>query len=305
MDTAPASVPSAAAFPTPCINPGDLALRLGMPAMPLVLDVRRQPRFDASDRIVSCAVRCAPEDVPAFAAAHAPGEAYVYCVYGHGVSHEAVAALNAAGWRASYLAGGIEGGEPGVDCADDIAAWRARPVPTIRKRPDLGVTGERASRWVTRERPKIDRVACPWLVRRFIDSRAEFHYVSAAAVFDRARDLGAVAYDIPGAPISHEGQQCSFDALLQAFDLRDEALDVLARIVRGADTDQLALAAESAGLLALSQGLSFLHADDDHAMLEAAMPLYDALYAFCRLRVRGVATTHSWQPPAPQPGGRP
>ena len=153
----------------------------------------------------------------------------------------------------------------------------------MQKRPDLGVTGERQSRWITRERPKIDRIACPWLVRRFIDPQAEFFYVPAREVLNQAKRLGAVAYDVPDAPITHDGDQCSFDALLKAFGLAEPALLALAVIVRGADTDRLGLAPQSAGLLAISQGLSALHTDD-HVMLATAMPLYDALYAWCRNR---------------------
>ena len=141
------------------------------------------------------------------------------------------------------------------------------------KRPDWGVTGEQPSRWITRERPKIDRIACPWLIRRFIDTRAEFFYVPTSQVLAQAKERGAVAYDIPGAPVSHVGELCSFDALLLGFDLTDAALHLLATIVRGADTDRLDLSPQSAGLLAFSLGLSRLHAHDDHAMLEAAMPL--------------------------------
>ncbi|MGH8803630.1 MAG: chromate resistance protein ChrB domain-containing protein [Polaromonas sp.] len=149
------------------------------------------------------------------------------------------------------------------------------------KRPDWGVTGEQASRWITRERPKIDRIACPWLIRRFIDPRAEFFYVPTPQVFDEARRLAAVAYDIPGAPVSHEGELCSFDALLRAFELVDPALDLLATIVRGADTDRLDLAPQAAGLYAISLGLSH-NFSDDHEMLRYGMVIYDALYAWCR-----------------------
>ena len=151
----------------------------------------------------------------------------------------------------------------------------------LRKLAALGVPEQLPSRWITRARPKIDRIAVPWLVRRFIDSSAQFFYVAPAQVFDEAKRLNAVAYDIPGAPISHEGELCSFDSVLRAFDLQEPGLVALARIVRGADTDRLDLAPQSAGLLAVSLGLSWLHADD-HAMLEAAMPVYDALHAWCR-----------------------
>ncbi|MEO7887137.1 MAG: chromate resistance protein ChrB domain-containing protein, partial [Polaromonas sp.] len=246
-----------------------------------------------SPHLLAAARRCAPEDVAAFAASQSPREVVVYCVYGHNVSADATATLRAAGWNAYALAGGIEGGEDGVDAPQDIAQWRARRPLILTKRSDWGVTGEQPSRWITRERPKIDRIACPWLVRRFIDPRAEFLYVPAPQVLDEAKRLGAVAYDIPGAPVSHEGELCSFDTLLKAFELVDSALNVLARIVRGADTDRLELAPQSAGLLAFSLGLSRLHAYDDHAMLEAAMPLYDALYAWCR---DAQGEPHSWKP---------
>ena len=266
---------------------------MGRADAPLLLDVRREEKFLESLRMLAGARRCAPEDVAAFAASHPAGEVVVYCVYGHNVSADATAALRAAGWDAFSLAGGIEGGEDGADTPEDIAQWRACPPLTVAKRPDWGVTGESASRWITRERPKIDRIACPWLIRRFIDARAEFFYVPTPQVFDEARRLGAVAYDIPGAPVSHDGELCSFDTLLRAFGLTDPALATLARIVRGADTDRLELAPQSAGLLALSLGLSRLYPEDDHAMLEAALPLYDALYAWCR---SAQGEPHSWKP---------
>lgn len=167
---------------------------------------------------------------------------------------------------------------------------------SIAKRADWGVTGEQPSRWITRERPKIDRIACPWLIRRFIDPRAAFFYVPTNQVLAQAKERGAVAYDIPGAPVSHVGDLCSFDALLLGFDLHDAALDLLATIVRGADTDRLDLSPQSAGLLAFSLGLSGLNATDDHAMLEVAMPLYDALYAWCRDRVAAKDEPHNWKP---------
>lgn len=274
------------------VSRGELAARLGRPDAPLLLDVRRTPRFQQSDRLVAGARHCPPEQVQAFAGAETPRDTIVYCVHGHEVSRTAAQTLREAGWPARYLAGGLEGGEDGVDAAGDIARWRAEPLPLIRKRPDLGVTGERPSRWITRARPKIDRVACPWLVLRFIDPRAEFFYVPAERVFEEAARLGAVPYDIEGAPISHAWERCSFDALVAAFELRDAALDALAAIVRGADTDRLSLAPQAAGLLAVSLGLSAQHADDDHAMLRAALPVYDALHAWCAT-ARG--ETHQWQ----------
>ncbi len=300
MDTAaPQSSSSAISSHFSPLQPAKFSALLGRAGTPLILDVRREAKFAASDRIVCGAVRVQPENVEAFARQHPPHEALVYCVYGHNVSNDAAAALRAAGWKASILAGGIEGGEEGVDAPQAIAQWRAQAVPTIAKRPDLGVTGDAASRWITRAQPKIDRIACPWLIRRFIDPRAEIFYVPTTEVFTEAERLNAVAYDIPGAPISHTGERgelCSFDALLAAFDLHHAALDMLARIVRGADTDRLELAAQSAGLLALSLGLSRLHADDDQAMLAAAMPMYDALYAWCCDKALAQDEAHSWKP---------
>ena len=282
------------------ISPDVLAARRGHADAPLLLDVRREAKFFQSPRMLTGALRCKPEDVAAFAASQPPCEVLVYCVYGHKVSEEAVAVLRAAGWKASALAGGFERGEDGVDSASNIKNWRLTPLVTMRKRPDWGVTGEQPSRWITRSRPKIDRIACPWLIRRFIDPRAEFFYVPTTQVFSEAARLNAVAYDIPGAPVSHEGEWCSFDVLLRAFEIEDAAVDRLARIVQGADTDHLALEPQCAGLLAMSLGLSRLHTDD-HAMLEAAMPLYDALYAWCASEARAVCQgtkpeTHNWKP---------
>lgn len=284
-------------FSSNSVTPQELVARMGCAGAPLLLDVRREAKFLQSSHLLAGAQRCAPEDIATFAASqlslHPSREVLVYCVYGHDVSADAVAALRAAGWNARKLAGGFEGGEDGVDRPQDITEWRAHRPPTMRKRPDWGVTGTQASRWITRERPKIDRVACPWLIRRFIDPHAEFFYVPTPRVFEEAARLGAVAYDILGAPVSHEGALCSFDTLLRAFELSDPALETLARIVRGADTDQLELAPQSAGLLAISLGLSQLHANDDHAMLEAAMPLYDAFYAWCR---SAQDEPHNWKP---------
>jgi len=150
-------------------------------------------------------------------------------------------------------------------------------------------------KWITRERPKIDRIACPWLVLRFIDSAPQFLYVPAAEVFETARRTGAVPYDIPGAQLSHVGDRCSFDAFLERYCLHDPALTALATIVRGADTSRLDLAPQSAGLYAISLGLSHNFADD-HEMLRHGLVIYDALYAWCR-SCRG--ESHKWPPQIP------
>jgi hypothetical protein len=210
-------------------------------------------------------------------------------VHGHELSQGAVQQLRAAGWDARCLAGGIDGGEPSVDDAAQVAAWRAEPLPLMKLSPDLDVGATIPSHWITRERPKIDRVACPWLIRRFIDRDAQFFYAPAAEVLARAETEHAVAFDLPGAPISHEGEHCSFDALLRAFDLNLPGLDRLARTVCGADTNRPDLAPAAACLLAVSLGMSRLHADNDHTML----PVYDALYAWCLDQASGRTESHN------------
>ncbi len=150
-------------------------------------------------------------------------------------------------------------------------------------------------KWITRERPKIDRIACPWLVERFIDPSPEFLYVPAGEVLDEAQRRGAIPYDIPGVELSHDGDLCSFDAFLKKYDLTDPALDTLAAIVRGADTSRLDLTRESGGLYAISLGLS-RNFVDDHEMLRYGMVMYDALYAWCK---HCQAETHNWPPAMP------
>ena len=149
-------------------------------------------------------------------------------------------------------------------------------------------------KWVTRERPKIDRIACPWLVARFIDPDAEFLYVPAADVLKVAQETGAIPYDIPGVEYGHAGELCSFDAFIRIHQLVDPALDELALIVRGADTARLDLAPQCAGLLAHSLGLSALF-PDDHEMLRHGMAMYDAYFAWIK-QARG--ETHSWNDPS-------
>ncbi|MGO4125260.1 chromate resistance protein ChrB domain-containing protein [Inquilinus sp. YAF38] len=147
-------------------------------------------------------------------------------------------------------------------------------------------------KWVTREHPKIDRIACPWLVARFIDEAPEFLYVPPERVLDTARETGAIPYDVPDVELSHVGEQCSFDAFLEKYRLDDPALRQLAVIVRGADTSRHDLTPQSAGLFAISLGLS-ANFPDDHEMLKHGLVVYDALYTWCR---NLQAETHSWKP---------
>ena len=147
-------------------------------------------------------------------------------------------------------------------------------------------------KWVTRERPKIDRIACPWLIARFIDDEPEFLYVPPSEVLATAARTGAVPYDIPGIEMTHVGELCSFDAFLSKYELTDPALKQLAVIVRGADTSRLDLTPQSPGLYALSLGLSQTF-PDDHEMLGHGMVMYDALYAWCK---SCQSETHAWPP---------
>lgn len=147
-------------------------------------------------------------------------------------------------------------------------------------------------KWITRERPKIDRIACPWLIKNFIDKDAEFIYVPKETVFDKANRLNAIPYDIPGAEYSHYGGECTFDFIIKKHQLNDPALDQLALIVRGADTDRFELAQQSAGLWAISAGLSY-NFKNDHEMLAIGIKLYDALYSWARYVQN---EKHTWNP---------
>lgn len=252
------------------------ALAGGQP--PLLIDVRRPPAFRAAPDMAAGALRRDPGAVAAWAKT-LPRTASVvtYCVHGHEVSQGVAQALRESGISARYLEGGLEEG------------WKAAAGELLSK------PKEAASRWITRERPKIDRIACPWLIARFIDPEAEFLYVPPKEVLRIAEEKDAVPYDIPDVHFSHDGALCSFDAFLRTYRLTgDPALTQLAIIVRGADTARLELAPQAAGLLAVSLGLS-RNFKDDHEMLKHGMVVYDALYAWCK---EGQDETHTWNPDA-------
>jgi rhodanese-related sulfurtransferase len=231
---------------------------------PIVIDVRRRPAFSASREMIGGALRRDPEQLAGWAKSlPSAGSVVVYCVHGHEVSKNAAAALAAAGVQARYLEGGLEEG------------WKAIEGPLDAKPADA------STRWVTRERPKIDRIACPWLIARFVDPDAEFLYVPAKDVQQAAKEKQAIAYDVKDVHFGHDGDRCSFDAFVRHYRLADPALDRLATIVRAADTSRLHLAPEAPGLLAISSGLSRNFADDQE-MLRHGMVMYDALYAWCK-----------------------
>ena len=254
----------------------ELLQKLGSTHAPLVIDVRRRPAFLESPVVLAGALRRDPADVDSWRKSlPAASEIVVYCVHGGEVSQAVAASLNAAGMKAHLLEDGIEG-------------WAAAGAPLDSKPRGA------STRWVTRERPKIDRIACPWLIRRFIDPDAQFLYVPAKEVLETARARDAVPYDIPGVHFTHEGDLCSFDAFLKHYRLRDPALGQLALIVRGADTARLELADQAPGLAAISLGLSRNFADD-HEMLGHGMVVYDALYTWCK---EGKEEVHTWNPQA-------
>ncbi len=245
------------------ISAKNLYRSIGSAASPVVIDVRPPDAFERDDALIAGAIRRHPEEVELWRDKLPTGRSVVaYGVRGQQVSQGVAGALAAAGVEARYLEGGI-------------SAWRELGLPTRRR------IGAEPGKWVTRERPKVDRIACPWLIRRFIDPEAEFLYVPNAQVREIAARTGAVPYDIDGAEFGHVGDQCSFDAFIRIFGIADAALDRLAVIVRGADTGTPELSPQSPGLVALSQGLSATFADD-HEMLKHGMVIYDALYAWCR-----------------------
>ena len=247
------------------VSSHDLYARLGTAAAPLLVDVRRQDTFNADDRLIIGAFHVAPDNVERWGKDLSGDRPVVaYCLHGHEVSQGAAAALRESGIQAAYLEGGI-------------AAWKERQLPTRRKR------GVAEHKWVTREHPKIDRIACPWLISRFVDPNAEFIYVPPNDVAKVAEQVGGTPYDIKGADYGHGGDHCSFDAIIRIYDIHDQPIDHLATIVRGADTSRPDLTPQCEGLLAISYGLSS-NFPNDHEMLEHGLVMYDALYTWCRLQ---------------------
>ncbi len=201
------------------------------------------------------------------------------CRYGHNLSQMVAADLRQRGIPAQVAGGRLSGLERGG-------------LPLLAKAALERFAPKSPSLWVTRRRPKIDRVACPWLIRRFIDPQARILYVDPPEVKNVARDTGAIPFDIEGIEISHEGERCSFDTMLKLFGLEgDPHLARVALIVRGADTARYDLAPEAAGLHAVSLGLSALAGDDDHGMIERGFTVYDALLAWSR---HAAEERHNW-----------
>lgn len=260
------------------VSPEHLLALLGQSTWPCIVDVRRE---GSGNERLPAAVRRDHRHASEWAAEFRnKRRVIVYCAHGEQLSRSAVTMLRAEGIDAACLLGGID-------------AWRLAEGPVLGgplAPPDPPPTG----RWVTRERPKIDRIACPWLIRRFIDANASIHFVEASMVEAIAREIEGVPFDVPNVEFSHDGELCSFDAFIARYGIADPVLDRLAVIVRGADTGRLDLAPQCAGLLATSLGLSATCEDDDD-MLRRGFVVYDALYGWLRCAAE---ETHGWLQPA-------
>lgn len=251
------------------ISPDKLARLIGVPHCPALIDVRTDDDYDADPRFAPSALRRPAGSVSDWASEFVGRPAVIIDKSGEHVSEGVAAWLRHAGaTSADVLAGGH-------------AAWvgAGGPLVPAAKVPPRDALGRTI--WVTRARPKIDRIAYPWLIRRFVDPSAVFLFVAPAEASTVAERFGGAAFDIEGAFWSHRGERCTFDTMLDEWGLAMEPLQRLAVIVRGADTARLDLAPEAAGLLAASLGFSRMYADDLE-QLEAAMALYDAFYRWCR-----------------------
>jgi rhodanese-related sulfurtransferase len=253
------------------ISPHDLWSLIGSAQAPQIVDARRREFYDASDSVLPTAVWRDIAALPQWS-----GEldrtrpVILACKANKEMSQTAAAQLRADGFDARVL-------------EDGYAGWAGAGFPLIDKNALQRFAGKRPSVWVTRRRPKIDRVACPWLIRRFVDAEARILFVDPAHVTAVAAQSGGTPFDIADVELSHEGERCSFDTMLKVFGLEGEAsLARLAPIVRGADTARPDLAPEAAGLHAVSLGLSALAGDDDHGMLRHGFIVYDALFAWLR-----------------------
>ncbi len=262
------------------ITPQDLWRVIGTGRAPIILDVRRRDVYDSARGLIPAARWRSANDVSTWGETFDENQTIVAaCKEGHDFSQAVAAHLRGNGMRASSLQGGY-------------AAWAQAGLPLVAKPALDRIAPNRPSLWVTRRRPKIDRVACPWLIRRFLDAEARFLFVEPDQVEAVARETGAIPFDIKNVELSHEGERCTFDTMLKLLGLEDEpSLARLALIVRGADTARPDLAAEAAGLHAVAIGLSVLAGDDDHGLLQRGFLVYDALFAWLRF---AADEKHNW-----------
>lgn len=259
------------------ISPDKLARLIGTPASPVIIDVRTDEDFAADPHLIPGAIRRSHAGVAQWASEFRERSAIVVCQRGHKLSQGVAAWLRVEGSAAETLEGGFE-------------AWKQARLPSVpvARLPASDFKGRTV--WVTRARPKVDRIACPWLIRRFVDPNAVFLFVTASEVAAVAERFGAAPFDIENTFWSHRGELCTFDVMIEEFGLSTPPLLRLATIVRAADTARLDLAPEAPGLLAASLGLSRMYADDLQ-QLDAGLALYDAFFRWCR---DAVDETHNW-----------
>ena len=259
------------------ISAAQLSKLVGLPDAPVIIDVRIPDDVAADPRRLPGSDSRSHTDVSVWANAYAGQRVVVSCQRGLKLSEGVAAWLRHHGIAAENLTGGFE-------------AWRDAGGLLLRSAalPPRDAGGR--SVWVTRTRPKVDRIACPWLIRRFVDRHAVFLFVSPSEVAAVAERFAATPFDIEGVFWSHRGERCSFDVMVEEFGLATPALDRLAAIVRAADTATLETVPEAAGFLAASLGLSRMFRDD-LAQLDAGMLLYDAMYRWCR---DASEETHNW-----------
>ncbi len=264
------------------ITVSQLAKLIGTHKCPTIIDVRIDEDFNSNPRYIPTAIRCSHLDIQQLTnrlEGHAADRPIVvYCHKGLKLSEGAASILRTKGFKAEVLTGGIE-------------AWKESALPLVPHSNIPERNEMQQTVWVTRLRPKIDRIACPWLIRRFIDPQAQFLFVSSSAVEAVAEKFNATAFDIENVFWSHRGEKCTFDTMVEEFELQSDALNRLATMVRAADTDRLELSAQAPGLLAASLGLSRMYSDDLE-QLDAGIQLYDAFYRWCR---DATAESHTWQ----------
>ena len=266
--------------PSYSISAKDLWNAIATRDAPQLVDVRRRDAYEQSPHVLPGAVwRDAAKAKQWVTEFDVTRPIIAACKAGHEMSQSTVAQLRADGFDARVLEGGYEG-------------WTKAGLPIVAKAELERLAPKRPSIWVTRRRPKIDRIACPWLIRRFLDPQARILFVDPDQVVNVARESGGIPFDIKDVELSHVGERCSFDTMLQLFGLEGEpSLARLALIVRGADTARPDLAAEAAGLHAISLGLSVLAGDDDHGLLDRGFIVYDALFAWLRFAAE---ERHNW-----------
>jgi rhodanese-related sulfurtransferase len=262
------------------ISPIELWNMMATPNAPQIVDVRRRDIYESVAGLLPGSRWREPTALAGWIGTlDRTRPIVIACKGGKELSQNITAELRGAGYAAAMLAGGQ-------------SAWLDAGLPTVDRATADRILSRRPSTWITRRRPKIDRIACPWLISRFIDADAKFLFVDADYVEAAAAGFGGIPFDIPNVEISHEGERCSFDTLVKMFGLESEpSLARLALIVRGADTARPELAPEAAGLHAVSLGLSALAGDDDHGLLRHGFVIYDALFAWLRF---AADERHNW-----------